>query len=67
VLWAVILWLGLEIVMLPMIGGGIFSSEMGGMKAVMAALIGHLIYGSIFGAIAGGAPPAVVNRIKRAA
>ena len=67
-LWGVILWLGLEIVMLPMIGGGIFSTEMGGMKAVMAALIGHLIYGSILGAIAGGAPPpAVVNRTKAAA
>jgi uncharacterized membrane protein YagU involved in acid resistance len=57
-LWGVILWLGVEIVMMPMIGGGIFSTQMGGMKAVIAALIGHLIYGSIFGGIAGGASPA---------
>ena len=66
-LWGVILWLGVETVMMPMIGGGFFSSQMGGMKAVIAALIGHLIYGSIFGAIAGGAPPAVVTRMKAAA
>src|SRR5215469_10749543 len=60
--WSVILWLGVEIVMMPMMGGGIFSTEMGGMKAVMAALFGHSIYGSIFGAIAG-APP-VAKSVK---
>ncbi|HEX8800966.1 MAG TPA: hypothetical protein VF772_20255, partial [Terriglobales bacterium] len=52
-LWGVILWLGLEVVMMPMMGGGMFSAEMGGVKAVMGALIGHLIYGAIFGVIVG--------------
>jgi uncharacterized membrane protein YagU involved in acid resistance len=52
-LWGVILWLVLEIVMMPMMGGGMLSTEMGGMKAVMAALIAHLIYGAILGAIVG--------------
>jgi len=66
-LWGVILWLGLETVMMPMMGGGIFSMEIGGMKAVMAAFIGHLVYGAILGAIAGGAPPAEVTRMKAAA
>ena len=60
-----ILWLGLEIVMMPMMGGGLFSVEMGGMKAVMPALIGHLIYGAIFGAIVGA--PATANAVKAAA
>lgn len=60
-LWGVILWLGVEIVMMPMIGGGIFSAEMGGMKAVMAALIGHLLYGAVFGAIAGAPAPKPVK------
>jgi uncharacterized membrane protein YagU involved in acid resistance len=64
-LWGVILWLGVEIVMVPMMGGGIFSTEMGGMKAVMAALVGHLVYGAIFGAVAGA--PAVVKSINAAA
>src|SRR6516164_10016364 len=45
-LWGVILWLGVEIVMMPMMGGGIFGTEIGGLKPVMAALIGHLTYGA---------------------
>jgi uncharacterized membrane protein YagU involved in acid resistance len=61
-LWGVILWLGVEIVMMPMVGGGIFSTQMGGMKVVMAALIGHLVYGTILGAIAGG--PALDKSVK---
>jgi uncharacterized membrane protein YagU involved in acid resistance len=64
-LWGVILWLGVETVMMPMMGGGIFSTEMGGMKAVMAALIGHLVYGVLLGAIAGA--PAVAKSVKAAA
>ena len=50
----VIFWLGLETVMMPMIGGGFFSSQMGGMKIVMAALMAHLVYGAALGGIAGG-------------
>jgi uncharacterized membrane protein YagU involved in acid resistance len=52
-LWGAILWLLLEIVMMPMMGSGVFSSHMGGIKAVMAALIGHLVYGTVLGATAG--------------
>jgi hypothetical protein len=49
----VIFWLGLEIAMMPMIGGGFFSSHIGGMKIVVAALIAHLFYGAALGGIAG--------------
>ena len=63
-LWGVILWLGVEIVMMPMMGGGVFSTEMGGMKAVMAALVGHLVYGAIFGAVTGA--PAVAKNVNAA-
>jgi len=52
-LWGLILWLGVETVMMPMMGGGLFSMEMGGMKAIMAALVGHLVYGAILGGVAG--------------
>lgn len=55
VLSGVIFWLGLEILMMPMIGGGFFSSQMGGMKLVVAALIAHLVYGAALGVIAGAA------------
>lgn len=49
----VIFWLGLETLMMPMMGGGLFSSQMGGMKIVVAALIAHLVYGAALGLIAG--------------
>jgi hypothetical protein len=49
----VLFWLGLEIAMMPMIGGGFFSSQIGGMKVVVAALIAHLVYGAALGGIAG--------------
>ena len=64
-LWGVILWLGVEIVMMPIMGSGIFSMETGGVKAVTAALMGHLVYGAILGAIAGA--PAPANAVKAAA
>ena len=63
--WGVVLWLGLEIVMMPMLGGGMFSTEMGGMKAVIAALMGHLVYGIVFGAVAGA--PATPKTVRAAA
>jgi len=65
VLWGVILWLGVETVMMPMLGAGIFSMKAGGMKAVMAALIGHLVYGAILGAVAGA--PGAAKAVKAAA
>ena len=55
ILWGVVLWLGLEIVILPMMGAGVFSINEGGAKAVMAALVAHLIYGVLLGAITGSA------------
>ena len=58
----VILWLGLEIVAMPMMGAGVFSSQMGGMKAVIAALIAHLVYGAALGGIAG-APVAIRSQV----
>ena len=64
-LWGAILWLGVEIVMMPIMGSGIFSMETGGVKAVTAALMGHLVYGAILGAIAGA--PAPANAVKAAA
>jgi uncharacterized membrane protein YagU involved in acid resistance len=64
-LWGATLWLGVETVMMPMMGSGIFSMETGGVKAVIAALMGHLVYGAILGAIAGA--PAPANAVKAAA
>jgi hypothetical protein len=52
--WGIVLWFLAQTVVMPMMGGGFFSMAMGGMMAVMGSLIGHLLYGSILGAIAGG-------------
>lgn len=57
VLAGVIFWLALEVLTMPMIGGGFFSSQVGGMKVVIAALFAHLIYGITLGGIAGGPAP----------
>jgi len=53
ILWGVVLWLSLEIVIQPMTGAGVFNTNEGGAKAVMAALVAHLIYGVLLGAITG--------------
>lgn len=51
--WGVILWFLAQVVVMPMMGGGLFSSAMGGMMAAGGSLMGHLLYGGILGAIAG--------------
>ena len=38
---------------MPMMGGGFFSSQMGGAMAATGSLVGHLVYGGLLGAIAG--------------
>ena len=51
--WGVVLWLGLQLIAMPMMEGGLFSMNAGGMKAAIVALVGHLVYGSLLGSIAG--------------
>lgn len=52
--WGVALWLVTQLVVMPMIGAGVFSSNIGP-KSAGASLISHLVYGSLLGTIAGGA------------
>ena len=51
--WGVVLWLMAQVVVMPMMGGGLFSSAMGGMMAAMGSLAGHVLYGGLLGAVAG--------------
>lgn len=51
-IWGFLLWLIAEILVMPMAGAGFLMSEIGGMKAVVAALMGHLVYGGVLGAVA---------------
>lgn len=54
-LWGTALWLVAQTVVMPMMGGGLFSAAAGGMVAAVASLVGHLVYGSILGAVSAGA------------
>ena len=63
VLWGAVLWLVAEAMVMPMAGAGFFSSEIGGAKAVFAALMGHLVYGALLGYIAG---PVIQDTPQRA-
>lgn len=51
--WGVVAWLGLQLVAMPMMGAGVFSTRAGGMKAVIGSLVAHLVYGALLGSIAG--------------
>ena len=54
-IWGLILWLIAEIAVMPMAGADIFHSEHpAGFMAAIGSLMGHLVYGAILGAIAGG-------------
>jgi uncharacterized membrane protein YagU involved in acid resistance len=44
-----VLWLASQAAVMPLMGAGFFSSHIGGLKAVMASLFGHLVYGSLLG------------------
>jgi uncharacterized membrane protein YagU involved in acid resistance len=52
-IWGVVLWVAAVVMVMPMAGAGFLMSNIGGMMAVMAALMGHLVYGGLLGAIAG--------------
>lgn len=65
--WGLILWFLSQAMVTPMMGGGFFSANAGGMMAVIASLIGHVIYGAILGRIAGvGATVSASARVRTA-
>lgn len=53
-IWGVTLWFLSQIVVMPMMGNGVFSSGTPQpAMIVIGMLIGHLVYGSILGKLAG--------------
>jgi len=52
-LWGLILWVISQVVVMPMMGGGIFSSRIGGMPAAIGSLVAHSLYGFALGFLAG--------------
>ncbi len=51
--WGVILWVLAQVVVMPMMGAGLFSANAGGLMAAMGSLLGHLVYGGLLGFFAG--------------
>ena len=47
--WGVMLWLVSQALIVPATGGGMFSSATGGLRVVLESLVGHLVYGLVFG------------------
>src|SRR6266849_2393623 len=60
-LWSIALWVIAQTVVMPMMGAGLFSSAMGAMMAAIGSLIGHILYGSLFGIIASAPEPRVAH------
>ena len=58
-IWGVVLWLVQQVAVMPMMGGGLFSSEMGGMMAAAGSLAGHVVYGGLLGIVTGVPGPRV--------
>ncbi len=52
-LFGQMLWLITATMVMPMAGAGFFMSEIGGIQAAMAALVGHWVYGALLGGIVG--------------
>ena len=55
IFWGVALWFVAASMVMPMAGAGFFMSKIGGINAVIAALMGHIVYGALLGKIAGDA------------
>ena len=53
-LWGLTLWFLSQALVMPMMGGGFFSSRMGGMMAAIGSLMGHVVYGAVLGGNTGG-------------
>jgi uncharacterized membrane protein YagU involved in acid resistance len=62
--WGVLLWVMAQLIVMPMMGAGIFGLKMGGIMSAFGSLIGHVVYGALLGWIGGHAQP---ERIERAA
>src|SRR5262249_19268715 len=52
-LWGVALWTFSQAVVIPLTGGGLFSSTLGGWPVAGDSLVGHLAYGLVPGPCAG--------------
>jgi hypothetical protein len=60
-IWGVALWFVAQVMVMPMMGAGLFSSNMGGLMAAMGSLGGHVLYGSVLGVVSSGSESRVAH------
>ena len=56
-LWGGLIWFVAEVIMAPMLGAGVFSTDLGGLPAALRALLGYLVYGATLGGIVSAVQP----------
>jgi hypothetical protein len=52
--WGFVLWLLTQVALMPLLGGGFFSSQAGGFVTALGSFLGHLVYGLALGSLGGG-------------
>jgi hypothetical protein len=52
-----IFWLFAQAIVMPLLGAGFFGTKMTGLMMATGSLIGHLVYGTLLGWIAGSTKP----------
>lgn len=53
ILWGFSIWLVAQLVVVPMMGAGVFGLKMNGIMSAFGSLMGHVIHGGLLGAIGG--------------
>lgn len=61
ILFGLGLWLVAQVMVMPMMGAGVFSANAGGLMAAMGSLVGHVLYGGVLGAVSGTPEAVPVN------
>jgi uncharacterized membrane protein YagU involved in acid resistance len=56
------LWLVAQLVVMPMMGAGVFGLKTSGIMSAFGSLMGHVVYGALLGAIAGHGHSAELER-----
>ena len=49
VVFGVVLWLASQLLVMPIMGAGLFSAHVGGIRAAAVLLFGHVVYGWLVG------------------
>src|ERR1035438_5455148 len=65
-IWGFILWMIMEVAVMPMLGAGVFGINGPGMMGAVAALMAHLVYGGLLGWITAGEASSALPREARA-